>query len=158
MDGAHERFMRTALEEAVKGGAEGNMAVGAVIVRDGEVVAAAHNEANSTYDVTAHAETTAIRRLSVRLNVVNPGFRANSGPLAGCVLYATVEPCAMCCWAMCCAGISTLVIGARYARMGLAYGAYSVEKLLALTDQHVEIVSGVLHDECAALRMSTARR
>src|SRR5216684_8537252 len=72
MDTEHERFMRIALEEARAGRAEGNMAVGGVIVREGEVLARGHDEAVSTFDVTAHAETVALRRLSTRLRVVNP--------------------------------------------------------------------------------------
>ena len=100
-DTEHERFMRIALEEAravaeLDGKGE---AVGGVIVRDGQVLQRGHNEAASTFDVTAHAETVALRRLSTRLRVVNPSYRAGQGPLADCVLYTTVEPCAMCCGA-----------------------------------------------------------
>ncbi len=57
----HEGFMRVALEEAKKAKAEGNSAVGAVIVRDGEIVARGRNLVYTTYDVTAHAETVALR-------------------------------------------------------------------------------------------------
>jgi tRNA(adenine34) deaminase len=93
-----------------------------------------------------------LRRLSTRLRVLNPGFRADTGPLAGAVLYTTVEPCPMCAFAACAAGVSRVVIGARYAQMGVRYGDYAIEKLLALADQRLEIVSGILAGECAALR------
>jgi len=152
----HEHFMRLAFEEARRGGSLGNMAVGAVIVRGGEVVARGHNEASSTFDVTAHAETVAIRKLSTRLRVLNPGMRAGEGPLASCTLYATVEPCPMCCWAACVAGISTVVIGATYARLGISRGGYSAETLISMTGQPVMVVSGVLEDECAALRLGSS--
>src|SRR5439155_16006874 len=155
MDSDHERFMRLAIEEAEQGAAEGNMAVGAVIVRDGEVLARGHNEASSAFDLTAHAETAAIRKLSVRLRVANPGMRADSGPLARSTLYTTCEPCPMCAWATCIAGISTL--GARFVDMGLGYGDYAIEKLLAMTDQPLKVVSGVLRADCEALRL-TGRR
>lgn len=62
--------------------------------------------------VTAYAETQAIRPLSLDWRVVNPSLRADSGPLRGATLYTTVEPCAMCAWAICIAGMSELVIGA----------------------------------------------
>jgi tRNA(adenine34) deaminase len=155
-DTEHERFMRIALEEARAARAEGNMAVGGVIVRVGQVLQRGHNEAVSTFDVTAHAETVALRRLSTRLRVVNPSYRAGQGPLADCVLYTTVEPCAMCCFAICVSGIAKVVIGARYARMGLRFGDYAIEKLLALLDQPVTIVDGILYEECAALRLESA--
>src|SRR5215467_5431013 len=150
---AHEPFMRIALEESARAVAEGNMGAGAVIVRDREVVSRAHNEATTLADVTAHAETQALRRLSLEWQVVNPALRADAGPLKGTTLYTTVEPCPMCAWAICIAGISELVIGARYARMGLAYGSYAIERLLEMTGQPLRVVSGVLHDECAALRL-----
>lgn len=149
----HERFMRVAIEEAVEGAALGNMAVGAVIVRSGQVLARGRNEATSTFDLTAHAETVPIRQLSVGQKIVNPSMRADSGPLAGSTLYTTCEPCPMCAWAICIAGISTVVIGARFADMGVGYGDYAIEKLLAMTGQPLSVVSRVLRDECEALRL-----
>jgi tRNA(adenine34) deaminase len=149
----HERFMRVALEEAALAAAEGNMGCGAVITQGGAVVSRAHNQATTLGDVTAHAETQAVRRLSLDRRVVNPTFRADTGPLKGATLYTTVEPCPMCAWAICIAGVSELVIGARFARMGVGYGSYAIERVLELTGQPLRIVSGVLHDECAALRL-----
>lgn len=153
MSSEHERYMRLAVEEAEKGAAAGNMAVGAVIVRGGEVLARGHNQVAATFDVTAHAETVAIRALTTRWRVVNPTLRADSGPLAGCVLYTTCEPCPQCAWATCIAGISAVVMGARFADTGIGYGDYTIEKLLALTGQPLQVVSGVLADDCAALRL-----
>lgn len=157
MSSAHERFMHLAIEEAEKAAAEGNMAVGAVIVREGEILARGRNEANTAFDVTAHAETAAIRSLSGRLRIENPSLRADSGPLAGATLYTTCEPCPMCAWATCIAGISTIVIAARFADMGVGYGDYAIEKLLAMTGQPLKVVSGVLRGECEALRLRGKR-
>ena len=155
MTGEHERWMRVAIEEADKGAAAGNMAVGSIIVHGGEVIARGRNEATSSFDVTAHAETVAIRQASARLRVVNPSLRADSGPLKGATLYTTCEPCPMCAWATCIAGISTLVIGGRFADMGVGYGEWAVEKLLALTGQPLTVVSRVLRTDCEALRLKT---
>lgn len=157
MSDVHERFMRLALDEARQGGAKGNMAVGAVIVRGGEVLERGHNEATSAFDVTAHAETAAIRKLSPRLRVANPGSRAGEGPLADCVLYTTVEPCPMCCWATCIAGIGTIVIGATHARLGISRGTYTAERLAEMTGQPLRVVSGVLAEECAAAWRASRR-
>ena len=131
------------------------MAVGSLIVHHGEVVARGRNEATSTFDVTAHAETVAIRQLSARLGVVNPSLRADSGPLKGATLYTTCEPCPMCAWATCIAGLSTIVIGARFADMGVGYGEWAIEKLLTMTGQPLTVISRVLRAECEALRLGT---
>jgi len=153
MSAEHERWMRMAIEEAAKAGAEGNMAVGSLIVHHGQVVARGRNEAASTFDVTAHAETVAIRQLSARLRVVNPSLRADSGPLKGATLYTTCEPCPICAWATCIAGLSTIVIGARFADMGVGYGDWAIEKLLTMTGQPLTVISRVLRAECEALRL-----
>lgn len=149
----HEGFMRVALEEAEQAAKEGNMGCGAAIVLGGRVIARGRNQATSLTDVTAHAETQAVRRISLDRGVVNPTFRADSGPLKGTTLYTTVEPCPMCAWAICIAGISELVIGARFARLGVGYASYAIERLLEMTGQPLRIVSGVLHDECASFRL-----
>jgi tRNA(adenine34) deaminase len=147
----HERFMATALEEAKKARDLGNMAAGAVIVRDGEVLARGRNEVNSTFDITAHAEAVAVRNLTITRRQLNSGSQADSGPFAGATLYATLEPCPMCCWVTCTAGLTTLVIGARHADLGIPYGAYTVEKLIAMTGRRIRVVTGILTDECMAM-------
>ncbi len=149
-----ERFMRVALEEAVKARDKGNIAVGAVLVRVGRILARGRNEVNSSFDITAHAETATIRKLSKRLHIVNPSSLANAGLLDDCTLYTTVEPCPMCCWAICIAGISTIVIGARLAQIGVRWGEYTIEKLIAITGRKIKLTSGILGKECAALRLS----
>jgi len=150
----HERFMRVALEEAAIARDERNMAVGAVIVRDGQVLARAHNQVSSTFDITAHAEAAAVRALTTSTRQINPGSQANSGPLAGSVLYATVEPCPMCCWVTCIAGISTIVLGARHADLGIPIGRYTIEQFIALTERRITLVTGILIQECIAMARS----
>jgi tRNA(adenine34) deaminase len=147
----HERFMAAALEEAKRARDLGNIAAGSVIARDGEVLARGCNEVNSSFDITAHAEAMAVRNLTTTRRELNPSAQADSGPFAGAVLYATLEPCPMCCWITCITGISTLVIGARHADLAIPYGAYTVEKLIALTGRRLQIVTGVLTEECAAM-------
>jgi len=79
--------MRLALEQARKGAGEGEVPIGAVIVKDGEVVVMAHNQPRTLHDPTAHAELLAIRRAAQRLG---------NERLDGCELWVTLEPCAMC--------------------------------------------------------------
>ena len=158
MDTEHTTFMRVALEEAALARSEGNIGVGSVIVRDAVVIERGRNTANSSRDITAHAETVALRNLSRRIEAPLPPYLQTPGLLAGHVLYTTVEPCPMCAFACCIAGVSTIVIGARFARMGVrTHGDYAIEKLLELTGQRIQIVSGILHDECAALRPPATR-
>jgi tRNA(adenine34) deaminase len=158
MGGTHERWMRMALEEAAAAEREGNMAVGGVLVQGGELLGRGHNESNTMADVTAHAEMMLIREVSRRLRVVNPQMRADSGRLTESILYTTVEPCPMCAWAICLAGVSRVVIGVRHADMGVSHGGYAIERLVELTGQPLQIEAGPFKDECAALRLRTTPR
>jgi tRNA(adenine34) deaminase len=151
MQSSHERFMALALDEAKKAAEAGNMAVGAVIVRDGNVLSRGHNAVQSTFDISAHAEAIAVRNMTMALRQLNPTSQAGSGPFAGAILYATLEPCPMCCWLACIVGISSLVIGARHADLDIPFGDYRVEKLIKMTKRNIELVTGVLADECAAV-------
>jgi tRNA(adenine34) deaminase len=150
----HEHFMAAALEEAKKARDMGNAAVGAVIVRDGELLASGFNEVTSTFDLTTHAEAAAIRKLTTTRRQLNSTSQADSGPYAGAVLYSTLEPCPMCCWLTCIVGISTLVIGARHADLDISFGGYTVEKLIAISDRRIRVVTGILTSECMAIYRS----
>jgi tRNA(adenine34) deaminase len=151
MQSSHEQFMALALEEAKKAAETGNMAVGAIIVRGGDVLSRGHNAVESTFDISAHAEAVAIRNMTMGLRQLNPTSQAASGPFSGAILYATLEPCPMCCWLACIAGISSLVIGARHADLGIPFGDYQVEKLVKMTKRNIKLVTGVLAEECAVL-------
>jgi tRNA(adenine34) deaminase len=152
----HERFMRVALEEAQRARAEGNMAVGSVIVRDGRIVARGRNEANSRLDITAHAETVALRTMSSDAGFFNPILRRDYFPLAGHVLYTTVEPCGMCAWAMGMTGVSTVVIGARLADFGVRYGDYTFERFMAMMGRQPMVLSSLV-DESVRLVLAQQR-
>ncbi len=146
----HARFMRLALAEARRGREGGDQPFGAVIVRDGQVIASAHSLKTSSRDATAHAELLCVGRATRALGT--PG-------LTGCVLYTTCEPCPMCAGALVNTGVTTLVLGARLADLrrlptGGAFGAfgdYTVEGLAALVGSGVVVIGGILADECAAL-------
>jgi tRNA(adenine34) deaminase len=144
----HSRFMALALEEAQRGAEAGEQPFGAVVVREGTVVAKARSLKVTSFDATAHAETLAIGRATRELRVRS---------LTGCTFYATCEPCPMCAGAIINTEVSTLVIGARFERMRnfspvfSVYHEYSVEKFAILTGSHLEVISGVLTAECEAL-------
>jgi tRNA(Arg) A34 adenosine deaminase TadA len=111
----HEHFMRLAIEEAARGGAEGNIAVASIIALDGAVVARAHNLEAASADPTAHAEILAVREAA----------RALGGPsLLGSTLYTTWEPCPMCFGAIMASRITTVVIGARFQPGAGRWGTY----------------------------------
>ena len=135
-----EKFMRVALEAARKCAELDEVPVGAVIVRDGEIIAVCGNGRETEKDATAHAETSAIREASKKLGGWN---------LHGCELYVTLEPCLMCAGAIVNSRIAKVVYGAPD-RKGGAFGG--VTDICELPLNHKpEIVSDVLGDECAAL-------
>jgi tRNA(adenine34) deaminase len=145
MPGDHERFMRMALEEAAKGKAEGNIAVGSVIVQGETVVARGRNLVATTFDPTAHAETVALREAGRALQRVD---------FSGCALYTTFEPCPMCCGAILASGITILVMGGRPTAAERRWGDYTTEILIELAKRGdtIEVVTGVLTRECVAIR------
>ena len=141
----HESFMRIALEEAQKAADEGNVGVGSVIVRDGDLVARGRNLVPTTGDPTAHAETVALREAATVLG---------TDDMSGCALYTTFEPCPMCCGALMNASVSTLVMGGRPSPELTRWGDYTMESLLETCgwDDRMEVVTGVLVDECMGIR------
>ncbi len=141
----HEHFMRIALEEAARGKAEGNVAVGSIVVQGDTVVARGRNLVNSTFDPTAHAETVALRQAGQALKQTE---------FPGCILYTTFEPCPMCCGAILASGISTLVMGGRPTPAERRWGDYTVERLIALSNRGdtIQVVTGILTQECADIR------
>lgn len=142
----HQHFMRLAIDEGKAGAAEGNRPIGTVIVRDGQVIATGRNTVNADGDPTNHAETVAIRDACIRLGTVE---------LPGTTLYTTMEPCPMCLWVMAMVKVERFVLGARHADFHPKnYGDYTVESLLAMTGEDMEVVTDVLQAECIALRDS----
>lgn len=133
--------MRVALDAARRAAAEGEVPVGAAVMVGGEVVAVAHNEPIGLGDPTAHAEVLAIREA---------GRKMGNYRLAGATLYATVEPCVMCCGAILHARVERVVFGAADPKAG---GVVSLYRLLEDARQnHVTAVTGgVLAEEGGAL-------
>ena len=110
-------FMREALVEARLAAVAGEMPVGCVIARDGEILARAHNECEARRDATAHAELLAIRRASAA---------AGDWRLNRCTLYVTLEPCPMCAGAIVQARVGRLVYGAADPGQGCAGSLYRI--------------------------------
>ncbi len=142
----HEQSMRIALEEAQRAADEGNVGVGSVIVRCGELIARGRNLVPTTHDPTAHAETVALRNASSVLG---------TDDMSGATLYTTFEPCPMCCGALTNANIATLVMGGRPTAEQTRWGDYTVERLLDMCgwNDRIEVVTGVLVDECLNIRV-----
>jgi tRNA(adenine34) deaminase len=136
-----EKFMRRAIELAREAEAAGEVPVGAVIVRDGEIVAEGFNRPISTHDPTAHAEMVALRAAAARLD----NYR-----LLGTTLYVTLEPCAMCAGAMVHARVQRLVYAATDPRAGAAGSVFNVVQNPAL-NHRLEIEPGVLAEECGTM-------
>lgn len=137
----HQYYMRLALREAERAADHNDVPVGAVIVREGEVLAAAGNERELRRDPTAHAEILAIHEAAERLG----GWR-----LLDTVMYVTLEPCPMCAGAVVQARIPHLVYGALDAKAGAAGSLYNIVQDDRL-NHRVEVTSGVLEDEALAL-------
>lgn len=141
MTSADDTFMQAALDLAREGGSIGEVPVGAVVVKDGEIVGRGFNAPISRHDPTAHAEIVALRDAAQRLG----NYR-----LPGCDLYVTIEPCVMCSGAIIHARIARLIYGANDPKTG-ACG--SVVDLFAepRLNFHAEVTGGVLAEACGAL-------
>jgi tRNA(adenine34) deaminase len=137
----HAFFMRRALELAAQAQAAGEVPVGAVIVKNGAIVAEGYNRPIGTHDPTAHAEIIAMR---------TAGQALGSYRLLDTTLYVTLEPCAMCAGAMIHARIKQLVFGAADPRAGAAGSIFNIARHEAL-NHRMEITGGVLAEECGAV-------
>ncbi|GMV01203.1 MAG: tRNA adenosine(34) deaminase TadA [Burkholderiaceae bacterium] len=136
--------MRLAIDQAHNAWAVGEVPVGAVIVREGAVLATGFNQPIAAHDPSAHAEICALRAASALL----ANYR-----LVDCDLYVTLEPCAMCAGAIMHARLRRVIFGARDPKTG---AAGSVVDLFGETrlNHHTEVVAGVLADACGALLSS----
>jgi len=143
-----EEYMQEALKEANAAAAEGEVPIGAVIVRDGEIIARAHNRTEQAKDPTAHAEILAIREAASRLG----GWR-----LPGCSMYVTVEPCSMCAGAIVWSRIERLYIGAMDPKAGACGSLYNIPCDSRL-NHNVEIETGLMGEECSRLMKDFFRK
>ena len=139
-----EELMRAALDEAKAALDHDDVPIGAVVARDGEVLAAARNERELRNDPTAHAEVLALRSASEALGTWR---------LSGCTMYVTLEPCLMCAGALLLARVDRVVYGPQDLRAGAAYSLYNVLDDPRL-NHRVEITTDVLAEESAALLRS----
>lgn len=133
-----EAYMRIALEEARLAQLAGEVPVGAVIVRNGEVISRAHNERETTGDSTAHAEVLALRRAAQ----VQGNWR-----LEDCSLYVTLEPCPMCAGACVMARIGEVYFGAYDPRCGCMGSVYALAEDAAF-GRTLPCHGGLLEEEC----------
>ena len=133
--------MRIALDQARAAGASGDVPVGAVVLHEGEVIAARHNEREATNDPTAHAEVLALRDAATVLG---------RWRLDDCTLVVTLEPCVMCAGALLNSRIGTLVYGAADLKAGATASLYNVTTDPRL-NHNPPVVHGVLAAECSQL-------
>ena len=136
-----EDFMREALRQATKAKDIDEVPIGAVIVRNGEIISVGHNLTETTKDPTAHAEMNAIRQAACALG----GWR-----LSGCEMYVTCEPCAMCAGALIWSRIEKLHIGTMDPKAGACGSVMNILRLPEL-NHTVEVESGILEKECSLI-------
>lgn len=143
-----QEYMQLAMAEAEKAAAEGEIPIGAVLVYNGEVIAAAHNQRELSHDATAHAEILVIRQACQKLQ---------RWRLTGCSLYVTVEPCSMCSGAIINSRIDRVVYGCPDIKAG---GAESIFNILTNgnLNHQVEVISGVCEQSCADIMKSFFQR
>lgn len=134
-------YMLQAISQAHNAWALGEVPVGALVVKDGEIIATGFNQPIGTHDPTAHAEIMALRAASSILG----NYR-----LPGCELFVTLEPCAMCAGAMLHARLARVVFGAADPKTGACGSIVNLFEHKKLNHQ-TEVVGGVLADECSAM-------
>jgi tRNA(adenine34) deaminase len=137
----HDFYMREALRLAAVAAAAGEVPVGALVVREGEIIGAAHNQREQLADPTAHAEMVAITQAAAAIS---------SWRLTGCTLYVTLEPCAMCAGAILLARLDRVVYGAADPKGGAVDSLYNLLADPRLNHQS-EVVRGVLAAECGQI-------
>jgi tRNA(adenine34) deaminase len=136
-----EQYIRNALDLAREGAKRNEVPIGAVVVRDGTIIAGASNRTIRDQDPTAHAEVLAIREASAKLD---------RWRLDDCTLYVTLEPCAMCAGAVVLARMKRVVFGAWDEKAGMAGSVGDLLRHPRL-NHRPEVRAGVLAEECAAL-------
>ena len=139
-----EKWMSISIKEALKAEVEGEVPVGAVLVKDGALIAKAHNQTISTNDATAHAEIQLLRAAGKQLQ----NYR-----LTGTNLYVTLEPCAMCFGAMMHARIERIIYGAYDPKTGVCASCEDLRDANFFMHK-INITGGILENECSQLLQS----
>lgn len=148
----HKRMMRRAIEIAKRGIERGQSPFGCIIVKDGEIIAEAYNTVLMDPDPTAHAEINAIRKAAKKLK---------THVLRGCIVYSTCEPCPMCFSAIHWADADMIVYGASIedaAALGFRELRISNYKMKELGGSRVEILGGILKEECVKMMKEWSKR
>lgn len=140
MPSQDEIWMQLALAEARAAQQAGEVPVGAVIVKHGEVVATGQNRNLRDHDPSAHAEIVALRAA---------GARVRNHRLEGCEMYVIIEPCAMCAGALVHARVKRLIFGAKDPKAGAVHSVMTVVNYPNLNHK-MEVTAGVLEEQCAA--------
>ncbi|BCM24638.1 tRNA adenosine(34) deaminase TadA [Methyloradius palustris] len=136
-----QQFMKAALELAQLAAEAGEVPVGAIVVKDGEIIGRGSNAPIANHDPSAHAEIIAMRDAANKLG----NYR-----LVGCTLYVTLEPCAMCTGAIQHARIARLVYGASDPKTGACGSVIDLMNEPRL-NHHTEVAGGILASECGAI-------
>lgn len=136
---ADAAWMQRALEQAELAAAAGEVPVGALVIKDGEIIGQGHNRNLLDNDPTAHAEIVALRQAAARLG---------NHRLIGCTMVATIEPCSMCAGALIHARIARLVYGAADPKAGAAGSTLQVINHPGL-NHRMEVTAGVLAGKCS---------
>ena len=144
IDSADQIFMQAALAQAQNAQLVGEVPVGAVVVRDGEIIATGFNQPIGSHDPTSHAEIVALRQAA---------HQAGNYRLPDCSLYVTLEPCAMCVGAMLHARLHRVVFGAFDRKTGAGGSVLNLFQEIAI-NHHTEAIGGVMAAESVALLRS----
>ena len=133
-----EKFMKAAIKEAQKASEKLEVPVGCVIVKDGKIIARAHNQKEGKKDTTKHAEIMAIQKASRKLDAWR---------LLDCEMYVTLEPCSMCAGAIINSRIKKLYIGTMDKKTGAAGSVFNLFKDYKFNHE-VEVETGIMQEEC----------
>lgn len=134
-------WMELALEQAALAAQAGEVPVGALVIKDGEVIGRGHNRNLLDNDPTAHAEIVALRQAAARLG---------NHRLSGCIVFSTIEPCSMCAGALIHARIARLVYGAADVKAGAAGSVLTILNHPRLNHK-MEITAGILSERCSTV-------
>ena len=146
--GGNEYFMREALRLANKAASAGEVPIGAVVVREGKIIARAHNQVELLKDATAHAEMLVLTQAEAAVG---------DWRLTDCDLYVTKEPCAMCAGALVHTRIRRVIFGCSDPSAGAAGSVINLLQMPGFNHQ-CDIASGVLQNECAAILQDFFRK
>lgn len=136
-----EKYMRAAIREAKRAASIGEVPIGAVIVRDGEIIARGYNRRNTDHNTLSHAELNALRKASKKLG---------DWRLEGCTMYVTLEPCQMCAGALVQSRIDKVVIGCMSPKTGCAGSVMNLMQV-PVFNHSVELEKGILEEECSRI-------